>query len=155
TQPKWLSANYRDVVMTQFGQGRIGVIGDAAHAMSPQLGQGANMALLDAWAFSQSLRQAQKNQNIDWPLLWQHYHQFRGSSTQFYQFLSRLLTPLYQSDHWWAGGLRDLVFPWMYQIPYFRKEMAITISGLKTGPFRHLEYDQVAQLPKESSTFHL
>lgn len=43
----------------------------------------------------------------------------------------------------------------MYQIPYFRKEMAITISGLKTGPFRHLEYDQVAQLPKESSTFHL
>ncbi|MFH4171023.1 FAD-dependent monooxygenase, partial [Acinetobacter baumannii] len=77
TQPKWLSANYRDVVMTQFGQGRIGVIGDAAHAMSPQLGQGANMALLDGWAFSQSLQQAQKNQNIDWSLLWQHYHQLR------------------------------------------------------------------------------
>ncbi len=33
--------------------------------------------------------------------------------------------------------------------------MAITISGLKTGLFRHLEYDQVAQLPKESSAFHL
>ncbi len=36
--------------------------------------------------------------------------------------------------------------------------MAITISGLKAGPFRHLEYDQVAQLPKESkesSAFHL
>ncbi|MBW6332387.1 FAD-dependent monooxygenase, partial [Pseudomonas aeruginosa] len=101
----WLSANCREAVMTQCGQGRIGVIGDAAHAMSPQLGQGANMALLDAWAFSQSLRQAQKNQNIDWPLLWQPYHQFRGSSTQFYQFLSRLLAPLYQSDRWWAGGL--------------------------------------------------
>nr|MCM1981178.1 oxidoreductase [Acinetobacter pittii] len=35
-QPQWLSAQYRDVVMSQFGQGRIGVIGDAAHAMSPQ-----------------------------------------------------------------------------------------------------------------------
>ncbi|MNU48354.1 3-hydroxybenzoate 6-hydroxylase 1 [compost metagenome] len=144
-QPKWLSAQYRDVVMTQFGQGRIGVIGDAAHAMSPQLGQGANMALLDAWAFSQSLQLAQKNQNIDWSLLWQHYHQHRRSSTQFYQFLSRLLTPLYQSDHWWAGGLRDLIFPWMYQIPYFQKEMAITVSGLKTGPFKQLDYQKIAQ----------
>ena len=144
----------RDVVLTQFGQGRVGVIGDAAHAMSPQLGQGANMALLDAWAFSQSLQHAQKNQNIDWSLLWQHYHQLRHSSTQFYQFLSRLLTPLYQSDQWWAGGLRDLVFPWMYQI-YFRKEMAITISGLKTGPFQQLDYDQVAQLPKRKQCFNL
>lgn len=146
-QPQWLSAQYRDVVMSKFGQGRIGVIGDAAHAMSPQLGQGANMALLDAWAFSQSLQAAQKNQQIDWSILWQHYHQLRRSSTQFYQFLSRLLTPLYQSDHWWAGSIRDLTFPWMYQIPYFRKEMAITISGLKTGMFEQMSYQQIATYP--------
>ena len=144
-QPEWLSAQYRDVVMSQFGQGRIGVIGDAAHAMSPQLGQGANMALLDAWAFSQSLQTAKKNQQIDWSTLWQHYHQQRRSSTQFYQFLSRLLTPLYQSNHWWAGGIRDLTFPWMYQIPYFRKEMAITISGLKTNMFQQMSYRQIAE----------
>lgn len=144
-QPEWLSAQYRDVVMSQFGQGRIGVIGDAAHAMSPQLGQGANMALLDAWAFSQSLQTAKKNQQIDWSILWQHYHQQRRSSTQFYQFLSRLLTPLYQSNHWWAGGIRDLTFPWMYQIPYFRKEMAVTISGLKTNMFQQMSYRQIAE----------
>ncbi|EKU53160.1 FAD binding domain protein [Acinetobacter sp. WC-323] len=143
-QPQWLSAQYQDVVMSQFGQGRIGVIGDAAHAMSPQLGQGANMALMDAWAFSQSLQAATPHQQTDWPMLWQHYHQHRRSSTRFYQFLSRLLTPLYQSDHWWAGGIRDLTFPWLYQIPYFRKEMAITISGLKTGLFQQLDYQQVA-----------
>ncbi|KXZ71768.1 FAD-dependent oxidoreductase [Acinetobacter venetianus] len=143
-QSQWLSAQYRDVVMFQYGQGRIGIIGDAAHAMSPQLGQGANMALLDAWAFSQSLQTAQKNQQIDWTILWQQYHQHRRSSTQFYQFLSRLLTPLYQSDHWWAGGLRDLVFLWLYQIPYFRKEMAITISGLKTGMLQQMSYQQIA-----------
>lgn len=153
-QPQWLSAQYRDVVMSQFGQGRIGVIGDAAHAMSPQLGQGANMALLDAWAFSQSLHAAKQNQQIDWSALWQHYHQQRRSSTQFYQFLSRLLTPLYQSDHWWAGGLRDLTFPWMYQIPYFRKEMAITISGLKTGLFQQLDYQHVAQYAEKAQAFN-
>ena len=152
-QSQWLSAQYRDVVMSQFGQGRIGVIGDAAHAMSPQLGQGANMALLDAWAFSQSLQRARKNQQIDWAVLWQNYHQQRRSSTQFYQFLSRLLTPLYQSDHWWAGSIRDLTFPWMYQIPYFRKEMAMTISGLKTGMFEQMSYQQVAQYTERDNTF--
>lgn len=141
---QWLSANYRDVVLSQFGQGRVGVIGDAAHAMSPQLGQGANMALLDAWALGQSIQCARQAETLDWTQLWQHYHQQRRSSTQFYQFLSRLITPLYQSDYWWAGGLRDLSFSWMYKIPYFRKEMALTVSGLKSSMFGQMHYHDIA-----------
>ena len=142
---QWLSANYRDVVMSKFGERRIGVIGDAAHAMSPQLGQGANMALLDAWALGQAVQNARKNEDIDYVQLWQTYHQHRKSSTAFYQFLSRLLTPLYQSDLWWAGGLRDLSFSWMYRIPYFRKEMAVTVSGLKSGMFSQMRYEDIAK----------
>ena len=61
-----------------------------------------------------------------------------------------LLTPLYQSDQWWAGGLRDLVFPWMYQT-LFSKRNGNHNFRLKTGPFQQLDYDQVAQLPKENS----
>ncbi len=141
----WLSAQYRDVVMSKFGENRIGVIGDAAHALSPQLGQGANMALLDAWALGQAIEHAKQNENIDFQKLWQKYHEIRYSSTQFYQFLSRLLTPLYQSHHAWAGPLRDLWFGFMYKIPYFRKEMAITISGLKTGMFTQLDYEKIAR----------
>lgn len=143
---QWLSANYRDVVMSRFGEGRIGVIGDAAHAMSPQLGQGANMALLDAWALGQAVQNSRKNEALDYAKLWQTYHQHRQSSTAFYQFLSRLLTPLYQSGHWWAGGLRDLTFSWMYRIPYFRKEMAITVSGLKSGMFSQMKYEDITQI---------
>lgn len=142
---QWLSANYRDVVMSKFGEGRIGVIGDAAHAMSPQLGQGANMALLDAWALGQAVQVAKNNESIDHAKLWQTYHQHRQSSTAFYQFLSRLLTPLYQSDLWWASGLRDLSFSWMYRIPYFRKEMAVTVSGLKTGMFSQMKYEDITE----------
>jgi hypothetical protein len=33
----------------------------------------------------------------------------------------------------------------MYQIPYFRKEMAITISGLKTGMFQQIQYDEITK----------
>lgn len=142
---KWLSANYRDVVLSKFGQSRFGVIGDAAHAMSPQLGQGANMALLDAWALGQSFQMALQNKKLDLDILWKSYHQYRKASIGFYQFFSRLLTPLYQSNHVWTGPLRDLSFSLMYQLPYFKKEMAITISGLKSGMFSTMNYHDIAK----------
>ena len=149
---KWLSAQYRDVVMTKFGQKRIGVIGDAAHAMSPQLGQGTNMALLDAWALGQSFQKATQQKHLDLDTLWQYYHQQRWSSSHFYQFFSRLLTPLYQSHALWTGPFRDFTFSMMYQIPFFRKEMAITISGLKSGMFSTMQYEKIAQSYKKQTS---
>lgn len=135
---QWLNANYRDVVMHQYGSGSLGVLGDAAHAMSPQLGQGANMALLDAWAISAAL---QKSSTL--PEMWQHYHAMRVPSIRFYQRMSRLLTPFYQSHSLALGAVRDVSFSWMYHIPWLRKQMALTISGVKTGFLSEMDLAEV------------
>lgn len=135
THPEqFMHAQYRDVILSRFGAGRLGILGDAAHAMSPQLGQGVNMALLDAWAIGRAVQQAST-----WEQVWPHYQQWRAPSIGFYQTMSRQLTPLYQSNRRDLGILRDLAFPWMYRIPWLRREMAKTISGFKMGALRELD----------------
>lgn len=139
-QATWLAANYRDVVLNRYGAGRLGIIGDAAHAMSPQLGQGVNMALLDAWALGQAIQRAQ-----DWDHVWLNYHRLRMSSIHFYQWLSRALTPFYQSDSQRLGWLRDMAFTWMYRMPWLRKQMARTISGIKLNALQEMSLAEIAQ----------
>lgn len=123
-----IPATYRDVIMKRWASGRIGVIGDAAHAMSPQLGQGANMALMDAQALASAMQR-----NTGWPDIWADYHRQRQAQLRFYQAMSRLLTPIFQSHIPGAGWLRDIGFPLMHRLPWVNRQMAQTVAGLKTG----------------------
>lgn len=83
-------------------------IGDAAHRASPQLGQGANMALLDAWALVQALKAARD----DLPLAALTYARARRWHVRGYQMMSRLFTPQYQGDSRSLPVLRDkLLYP--------------------------------------------
>lgn len=121
-----LPATYRDIIMKRWGSGRLGIIGDAGHAMSPQLGQGANMALLDARALSQAIAASST-----WESVWHRFEQRRRRSIRFYQRMSRLLTPLFQSRIPGAGLARDWGFPIAHRIPWLRRQMAKTIAGRK------------------------
>jgi 2-polyprenyl-6-methoxyphenol hydroxylase-like FAD-dependent oxidoreductase len=132
TQPSMLvPAVYRHVILSRWGSGRIGVLGDAAHSMSPQLGQGANLALLDAVAASEAVQVS-----AQWEEVWERFNGVRRGSIRFYQGMSRLLTPLYQSGIPGAGGIRDFGMLACRQVPWLRRQMAHTVAGAKQGWLR-------------------
>jgi salicylate hydroxylase len=81
-------------------------IGDAWHSTSPQLGQGANMALLDAWALARALSQeAELGRTLKRAVAMRRGH------VRLYQGLSRLFTPAYQSDGRALPFVRDRFVP--------------------------------------------
>lgn len=87
-------------------------IGDAAHRASPQLGQGANMALLDGWALAQAL---QTTTDVQAALA--RYVRARHLHLWAYQLMSAVFTPLYQSDSRALPLLRDRLLAPLSRIP--------------------------------------
>lgn len=124
-------ARYRDVVVRQSASSRVAFIGDAAHAMSPQLGQGVNMALLDAETLADALAESR---SIAGAL--HAYARRRQAHLRVYQSLSRWLTPLFQSDHRGLAGIRDTLSGPLGQLPLTRGQMLKILTGTKTAWWR-------------------
>ncbi|WP_243371860.1 FAD-dependent oxidoreductase [Microvirga solisilvae] len=108
-------------------------IGDAAHAASPQLGQGANMALLDARALALALEEAP-----DLETALKAYARARRPHVRFYQALSFGFTPAYQSDSRFLPVLRDWVIAPATRLPGIRKFVAASVAGIALDPRTHL-----------------
>jgi 2-polyprenyl-6-methoxyphenol hydroxylase-like FAD-dependent oxidoreductase len=122
---------YRDVAMDPWHGDRIVFLGDAAHAMSPQLGQGANLALVDAVALADAIAA-----EPDVPRALAAYSRARRRHLAFYQFMTRLLTPLFQSDSRVLGWMRDRVFPTSRWWRYLRYRMVRAMVGIDRGVVR-------------------
>ena len=119
---------YQDVAMYPWNTDRVVYLGDAAHAMSPQLGQGANLALLDAMVLAQSLA---AEEGVAAGLA--RYSRARRSNLAFYSFATRWLTPWFQSDHTALGWLRDVGFPLGMRLPGVEPLMVKVMTGLAQG----------------------
>jgi 2-polyprenyl-6-methoxyphenol hydroxylase-like FAD-dependent oxidoreductase len=122
-------ARYGHHTLTHPCAERLVAIGDAAHATSPQLGQGANMALLDALALALALREAD-----DLAAALTAYAAMRRVHLRFYQALSMVFTPFYQSDSTVLPLLRDHLVAPANRLPIVRSLIAKTVAGLLIDP---------------------
>lgn len=108
---------------------RLAVIGDAAHSTSPQLGQGVNMALLDARALATAL---EASRDLNTAL--EAYARARRWHIRLYQALSLGFTPFYQDDGRIRPWIRDHLLGKLARLPLADRLLAGTVSGLLLDP---------------------
>lgn len=123
-------ARYAHRTMRPPVSGRIAFVGDSAHSTSPQLGQGANMALLDAAALAHAL---DTTPDLDAALA--AYAAARRNHIALFQLLSLLFTPFYQSDSTLLAWLRDRLVATLARTPPMQVLLASIVSGTLIDPF--------------------
>lgn len=127
-------ARYRHHTSSQPIAGRgFARIGDAWHAASPQLGQGANMALLDAWALAEAIKQTP---NIGDAL--NEYLRLRRAHVRLYQMMTWLFTPVYQGDSRILPWLRDWLAAPISKLWPAPQLLAAMVSGMLGSPLKRL-----------------
>lgn len=123
-----LPASYFDVSLPRLHRERLVFIGDAAHATSPQLGQGTNLALEDARVLAACVSGAS---SLAAGLA--RFDAARRAHVRYYQRTSWALTPFFQSDSAPLAWLRDLGMGTLCRFPASRRLMLTTLAGVQRG----------------------
>ena len=112
----FIVANYNDLWTPNPFNKNFVAIGDISHSTSPQLGQGCTMALLDSQLLAQHLTNDRElHESLE------EWWRSRKKQLMYVRHVSRLLTPLYQSDQTLYGLFRNCLvapmgrIPWLYQ----------------------------------------
>ncbi|MEM7439116.1 MAG: FAD-dependent monooxygenase [Pseudomonadota bacterium] len=116
-------ARYSHGTLRRPYEDRLAFIGDAAHRTSPQLGQGANMALLDAAALSLAL----EVHGVEAAL--PAYAAARRWHVYGYQTISRVFTPMYQSNSRVIPLLRDWMLTPITKLPLADRVLSRLVAG--------------------------
>ncbi|MDA0163985.1 FAD-dependent monooxygenase [Solirubrobacter ginsenosidimutans] len=121
-----MPASYRQVSLPAWHDGTLVLVGDAAHALSPQLGQGANLALMDAAALVDA-------ESLD------AFEAARRAQARFYGFGARALNVVFQNDLDLAAWPRDRLMGPVSRMPWVRRRALEVLAGIAAGPFASIK----------------
>jgi len=110
----------------EHAQGRVALLGDAAHPLRPYLAQGAAMAIEDAWTLGRLLQTQPVAEPVDWPALFARYAQTRWQRNARVQSRSQRNGTIFHADgalRWARNASMSLMGeglldnPWLYSGP--------------------------------------
>jgi salicylate hydroxylase len=146
TDPEQLTfAQYEHFTARKPFSDRLVHIGDAARSTSPQLGQGANMALLDALALARALSTSDQL-----PDALQAYAHMRYWHVRLFQWASRIFTPFYQSDGRALPIVRDWFAAPLSRLPIADRILARLVSGMTASPLGRRDVEPTHMSPIRS-----
>ncbi|MGH2966672.1 MAG: FAD-dependent oxidoreductase [Solirubrobacterales bacterium] len=117
---------HSQVTCKSWSAGKVAIVGDAAHGLSPYLGQGANLALQNGLALSVALDGAK-----DVPSALQAWEQRERKLTNHAQFWSKTLAML--SEDWPKGLLRPQIMRLTNKSAWVGKQLDRPASNIPRG----------------------
>jgi salicylate hydroxylase len=131
----WGFVNYDEPVEVQarrWYRTPVFLVGDAAHAMTPYLGQGGNSALVDALVLSRLLAQ-ELHGHGDLGAVGRRYQAIRRRFTRLAQASSRRQGDLATLGWAPARWLRDRVLPTLTRVSWLERRSALLTAGFNTA----------------------
>jgi 2-polyprenyl-6-methoxyphenol hydroxylase-like FAD-dependent oxidoreductase len=117
------------MIAGRIGQGRVALIGDAAHVVHPLAGQGANLGLGDAHSLSELLREAPDPGD---PLVLRRYERARAEDILALRWVTDALARMFASESRIAARFRNFGLNLTNSIPViktFLSRRAIAVGG--------------------------
>jgi 2-polyprenyl-6-methoxyphenol hydroxylase-like FAD-dependent oxidoreductase len=139
----WSRVNYDEPLQVQARQWYrppVFLVGDAAHAMTPYLGQGANSALVDALVLSRLLAQELQGHG-DLAAVGRRYAAIRGRFTRLVQASSHRQGNLATLGWAPARWLRDHLLPLLADAGWLQRRSALLTAGFNPAEQELLSLD--------------
>lgn len=147
-----IPARYSDITVhrahrirrTREGSCAAVLLGDAAHAMSPQLGVGTSLALTDAWSLAVAL-----SRTDDLARALAEHRRDRRTHVAFSQWATRAMMPVFQSDLQPFAVPRDRLARPATALPPIRRAMVRLLSSELTSPWTSYRLPEPADHHRE------